>query len=213
MDTKAVECLNKVATVQDTTQAVQIKQRLLERIQRRRQYRTIATVYNEGISNELDHLRLEQWFPKPVRQALIAWIDQAKSTKSGIGANLVRLYDKIKGRADPWKGGSGFLLQAALTQNLWNCTTGFPVTDVECNYTINQTRKIDIDIELDGKFCVQVWSAIRTEGLITTGEFDIDSRLKNLQRGLTTKLGGLGGDADRDWIGLESKLSQLHHRV
>lgn len=209
MDDKAVKYLNKVASGQDTTQAAQTKQGLLKRIQRRQQYRTVATAYNDGLSNELDHLRPEQWFPKPMRQALIAWVDQAKSTKSGAGANLVRLYDKIKGRADPWKGGSGFFLQAALTQNLWNHTTGFPVTNVEHNYEINQTRKIDIDIELDGRFCVQVWSAISTEGLITTGEFDDDSRLKNLQRGLTTKFGGLGGDADRDWIGLEAKLSQL----
>ena len=207
MDNKAEEYLNKAIETRGTTQTSNAEQ-LLERIQRRRKYRAEAAAYNEGIAKELDHLKLEQWFPKPIRQGLIAWADQTGRTASGINANVERLYNKIKGRSDPNKGGSGLFLQTELTKKIWN-GLHFTVTSVEHNYKTGQTRNIDIDIELDGKFCVQVWSGIRTEGLITMGEFDNDSRLKNLQRGLTTQFGGLGGDADRDWIGLESKLNQL----
>ena len=206
MDDKAEECLNKAIETQDTTQTN--TEQILERIQRRRKYRVEAVAYNEGITKDLEHLKPDQWFLKPIRQDLIVWADQTRRTTSGINANVERLYNKIKGRSDPCKGGSGFFLQTELTRKLWK-SLHFTVTGVEQNYKMDQTRNIDVDIELDGKICIQVWSGIKTEGLITMGEFDSNSRQKNLQKGLTTRLGGLGGDADRDWIGLESKLNQL----
>ena len=207
MDDKAEECLNKAIETRGTTQTSNTEQ-LLERIQRRRKYRAKTATYNKGIAKELDHLKPDQWFPKPIRRGLIAWADQTRHTASGINANVERLHNKIKERPDSWNGGSGFFLQTELTRKLWT-SHNFTVTDVERSYKTGKTRNIDIDIELDGKFSVQVWSGIGTEGLITMGEFDGGSRQKNLQNGLTTRLGGLGGDADRDWIGLESKLNQL----
>ena len=205
VDDKAEQYLNKAIAVGDTTGTSNAKN-LLKRIQRRKKYRNEKT-YNEGAEGKLKHLKPDQWFSKQRRLELIKWIDKMKFTPSGTSANLDRLYKKIKGRCEPWKGGSGFFLQTELVRILWSSAC-FPVTDVERNYEVAK-RRIDIDMELDDKFCVQVWSAMRTEGLITLGEFDSDTKLLNLQQGLKSKLGGLGGDPDRDWIGLEDKLNQL----
>ena len=206
MDDMAYQHLNMAIAARGTTETTSAEQ-ILERIQRRKKYRG-KKAYNKGVGNEFEHLKPNQWFSKQRRLELINWVDQTKSIPAGISANLNRLYDKIKGIYEPWKVGSGLFLQAELVRNLW-CSTRFSVTDVEHNYETDRTRNIDIDIELDGKLCVQVWSAIRTEGLITMGEFDSNTKLLNLQKRLTTELGGLGGDPDRDWIGLEDKLNQL----
>lgn len=206
MDDEAYRCLNKAIAAQGTTTASEAE-RLLERIQRRKKYRE-EKVYNKGVGDEFDHLKPNQWFSKQRRLELIKWVDQTKSTSAGASANLDRLYKKIKGRSEPWKGGSGFFLQAELARTLWG-STSFPVTGVEHNYEVDGVRNIDIDMELGDEFCVQVWSAMRTEGLITLGEFDNNTKLLNLQKGNTSKYGGLGGDPDRDWIGLEDKLNQL----
>ena len=207
MDCKAEQYLKTALSIQGTTNTSKTKN-LLKRIQRRKIYREERGAYNRGVEKELDHLRPDPWFSKQRRIDLIKWIDQTKSTPAGSSAHLDRLYKKIKGRCEPWKGGSGFFFQAELVKNLWD-STSFSVTDVEHNYKKNGARNIDIDMELNDDLCIQVWSAMKTEGLITLGEFDSNAKLLNLQKGLKTELGGLGGDPDRDWIGLEDKLNQL----
>lgn len=204
-DDEAEQYLSKALAMQGTDTS-KIRH-LLKRIQRRKKYKE-EKIYNKGAEKKLDHLRPDPWFSKQRRIDLIKWVGQTRSTPDGSSANLDKLYKKIKGRCEPWKGGSGFFLQAELVRILWS-STRFSITDVERNYKINKTRNIDIDMELNSNLCVQIWSAMRTEGLITLGEFDNNTRLLNLQKGLTTKLGGLGGDPDRDWIGLEDKLDQL----
>lgn len=206
MDDKADQYLNVALSIQGTTDTSKTAP-LLDRIQRRKKYRKEKT-YNQGAEKKLDHLQLEQYFSKQRRMDLIKWTGQTKSTPLGSNSHLDRLHKKIRNIYEPWKGGSGLFLQAELIRTLWS-STRFSVTDVEHNYKMNNARNIDIDMELDGKLCIQVWSAIRTEGLIMLGDFDSATEKINLERGLTTEHGGLGGDPDRDWIGLEDKLNQL----
>lgn len=206
MDDKSEQYLSTALSMPDIDDASNASQ-FLKRIQRRKKYRK-EKAYNKGVKKELEHLKLDQWFSKQRRIDLIKWFDQLKSTSAGSSANLDRLYEKIKGRCEPNKGGSGLFLQAELTRTLWGSTC-FSVTNVERGYKIDKVRNIDIDIELNSNFCIQVWSAVSTTGLIMLGESDNDTKILNIQKNLTTKFGGIGRDQDRDWIGLEDKINQL----